>query len=174
MGCILIEISWLVYSLVWIKMISYKIITCNCYFDRCLAEINENPQLLNIDEENLKKFLCLSDKWSSKDAWHQENRYHFYDDRTFHPCHKCIFFSKFGRYNFVHYVLNSHWRTINFYQPKTCLQKLKIDFGCGGLRDFYYSCQFNLCFNSCQFNLCFNIISNGLNCLYTTSVIKND
>lgn len=47
---------------------SYKIITCNCYFDRYLAEINENPQLLNIDEENLKNFLCLRDKWSSKDA----------------------------------------------------------------------------------------------------------
>lgn len=47
---------------------SYKIITCNCYFDRYLAEINENPQLLNIDEENLKHFLCLRDKWSSKDA----------------------------------------------------------------------------------------------------------
>ena len=70
---------------------SYKIITCNCYFDRYLTEINENPQLLNIDEENLKNFLCLRDKWSSKDAWHLENRYHFYDDRIFHPCHKCIF-----------------------------------------------------------------------------------
>ena len=145
-------------------MTSYRIICCNCYFDRYLSEINENPQLLTFEEEHLKTFSCLRDRRSSENAWHLENWYHFHDDRIFHACHKCIFnillFTKFGRYDFAHHV---HCHTINFYQPKNCFQKFKMDFGCSGLKNFSHSC---------QFEFCLKIINNEFNCLDTNLVIK--
>ena len=69
-------------------MTSHRIISSSCYFDRHLAEINENPQLLNTEEEkNLATFLSLTDKWSPNNVGRLENWHHFYEDRIFHACH---------------------------------------------------------------------------------------
>ena len=157
-------------------MATYKIICCNCFFDSYLIEINKDAQMLKVRQENLTKFIRLREKLTNNGKCYVE-WHHFYNDRIFHACYKCIFtvllVTTFRRYDFVHCTLGNNCASVMFDRDflglsnvRTCLRQCEYIFAQKKIIGSQSFC------HSCQFELCFKIINCEFNCLDSAFIIK--
>ena len=82
----------------------FRINCCNCLFDMYLLEINQNPQLLEVNYENQIKILRLREKRSMDNDLHK-HWLNFNGNITFCACFSCVYKvlhnSAFRKHKFV-------------------------------------------------------------------------